>query len=52
MELLKMITTGLIVMMMLIFLAIWASTKENKDYYWIWILIEAVYIFGIVSIWG
>ena len=49
---LKIITTVLIGVMMLIFMCIWISTAEKKEYTWVWFSIEAVYILSLFCIWG
>mgnify|MGYP003296208873 CR=1 FL=1 len=48
----KVISTVLIAVLMLIFFCIWVSTAEEKQYTWIWVLIESVYVLSVISIWG
>lgn len=48
----KILTTVFIGIMMLMFLAIWISTAEEKEYTWVWVLLEIVYVCSLVSIWG
>lgn len=48
----KIVTTVLIALMMLAFIAIGVSTAKEKDYTWVWVMIEAVYICSLFAIWG
>lgn len=47
----KIVVTVIIVLMMLTFVAIGATTKE-KSYNWVWCLIETVYAASLIAIWG
>ena len=49
---LKAVTTTLILLMMLIFLFVWWNSIEEKQYTWVWCLIEGVYIISLFAIWG
>ena len=49
---LKVVATVLIGVMILMFLIIGVSTKDQKQYTWVWFSIEAVYIVSLFAIWG
>lgn len=52
MNVFKIVTTVLIAILMVIFSLIWISTAEQKEYTWVWFLIEVVYICSLFAIWG
>ena len=48
----KVITTVFIALMMCMFVGIWISSKEEREYYWIWVVMEIVYVFSLICMWG
>lgn len=48
----KIVSTVLIAILMLIFMIIWVSTSKQKEFMWVWFFIEVTYILSLFSIWG
>ena len=48
----KIVTTVLIGVMMLIYFLIWASLAKQREYVWVWVLMEIVYVCSLICIWG
>lgn len=48
----KILATVLIGFMMLMFAIIWICSRDEKDYTWVWMLIESVYALALLALWG